>query len=313
MSEEIQTGTKEWHKARKKNINSTEVSALPGIDANPYESPYELFLRKAGAVQDEVEVNERMRWGTRLQPIIANAIAEDYGLIIRPLMGYRQIPEHRIGSSFDYEINSSSDGPGVLEIKNVDAIAYRNNWQEDGDSIEAPPHIELQLQHEMLVGGYKWGMIGALVGGNTIKTVRRNFDEAVGKVLLRKVAEFWVMVENNAAPAPDFSRDASVIARLYNRSQEGLVIEADEEICALAGMYLGYQDAIKRSEEKRDEFKARLLERIGEAEKVIGENFTISAKEVAPSQGKLITADMVGTYINSRRGFRGFRVTKKEG
>jgi hypothetical protein len=30
----------------------------------------------------------------------------------------------RMGSSFDFQIDSSSDGPGIMEIKNVDRLEF---------------------------------------------------------------------------------------------------------------------------------------------------------------------------------------------
>ena len=42
----------EWLAERMKDITSTEVSALPGVDVNPYMSPWELFMKKkAGVVE----------------------------------------------------------------------------------------------------------------------------------------------------------------------------------------------------------------------------------------------------------------------
>ena len=36
---------------------------------------------------------------------------------------YMRLPEYRMGSSFDYKIVSEGE-PGLLEIKNVDWVAY---------------------------------------------------------------------------------------------------------------------------------------------------------------------------------------------
>lgn len=306
----------DWLDARTKDITSTDVAALPGFDVSPYLSPWELFQRKVSGEVPAILPNERMKWGTRLQDAVARGVAEDTGLNIRRLNAYLRDPDLRVGSSFDFEILSHADGPGIMEIKNVDSLVFRDRWQEDGDFIEAPPHIELQLQHQLLVSGRPWGMLVALVGGNTIKTARRERDEEVGRIILRKVAEFWIAVRENRSPDPDFSRDAKAIARLYSKSEPGLVLDArnDAEMASIALQYEEVRERERKCERAASEFRAMILSRIGLAEKVIGDGWTISAKQVADNPGKVITQEMVGQTIGARAGYRNFRVTmKKEG
>ena len=56
-----------------------------------------------------------------------------------------------------------------------------------------------------------------------------------------------------------------------------------------------------------------ILERIGKASKVISPLGSISCGQTKASLGTLITADMVGTRIGAREGFRNFRFTAKKG
>ena len=66
----------QWLEWRKADLTSTEIAALFG--ASPYTTVYELYHRKAGALPAEAfEVNERMKWGNRLEAAIAAGIAED--------------------------------------------------------------------------------------------------------------------------------------------------------------------------------------------------------------------------------------------
>lgn len=154
----------------------------------------------------------------------------------------------------------------------------------------------------------------ALVGGNTLKITRRNRDDAVGRVILRKVAEFWAMVHDDRPPPPDFTRDAKLIAALYNRSNPGEVIDmtGDSKANELVFYYASTQESIAVMQREIDKYKAQLLEIIGTAEKAFAEHWSISAKEVAGSEGKIVTQDMVGTYINQRKGYRRFAVTIKK-
>jgi putative phage-type endonuclease len=307
---------KEWLEARTKDVTSTDVAALPSFDASPYKSPWQLFMEKLSGEVQEIVPSERMMWGSRLQDAVARGVAEDTGLTVRRLNTYIRDPVQRVGSSFDFEVVSHEDGPGIMEIKNVDSMIFRNNWVEENGRLEAPPHLELQLQHQLLVSQRSWGMLVALVGGNTIKIARRERDEEVGKIILKKVAEFWVMVRENRPPPPDFTRDAKAIARLYSKTEPGLILDATQntELEFMVMDYKQVNEERKALDNIMDEAKARILERIGKAEKVLGNGWSISAKEVKESQGKLITPDMVGTYTGARKGYRRFDVNiKREG
>jgi len=313
MTKEIvkYTTEKAWLAERMKDITSTEISAI--LDVNPYLSPWELFQRKKAGVVQPFETNERMRWGTRLQDAIADGAVEELGLkgCVR-LMDYIRIPEHRVGSSFDYKVTDES-GDGILETKNVDSLQFHQNWKEEDGLLEAPPHIELQVQHQLLVSGMPFAYLVALVGGNTLRHTKRVKDEAVGRVILRKVAEFWQMVRDDRPPPPDFTRDAKLIAALYNKSNPGEVIDlsGDQKADELVYYFHSAQESVALMQRKIDEYKAQMLEIIGTAEKAVGSKWSISAKEVAGTPGKIVTQDMVGTYINQRKGYRRFAVTLK--
>jgi predicted phage-related endonuclease len=306
---------KDWLEARTKDITSTDVAALPGLDVSPYLSPWELFQNKASGIVPEYAVSDRMKWGTRLQDAIAKGVAEDLGLTVRRMNVYIRDTERRIGSSFDFEIIGDPRGPGIMEIKNVDSLAYRNNWTDSDGVIEAPPHIELQFQHQLLTADRSWGMIVPLVGGNTVRHTARTRDEEVGNIVLKKVAEFWIAVRDNRPPAPDFTRDAKAIARLYSKSDPGAVIDlsGDVEMIGYAGAYKTAQESKKIEENRLAELKARMLERIGTAEKALMGAMMISAKAVADTPWKLVTPEMVGTVIGGRKGYRDFRVNLKKG
>ena len=303
----------QWLQDRAKDVTSTEVSALYGL--SPYLTEFELFHNKRDNVVVRLEPNERMRWGNRLEAAIAYGAAEDQGWDISKLNVYMRDPEVRIGSSFDFKINSSSDGPGILEIKNVDWLQYQRNWIDDGaGNIEAPEHIELQIQHQMEIAGYEWTALVALVGGNEQKVILRNRDREIGKDIRQRVGAFWERVQNNTAPSPDYTADAEfIIKQLRADADANLIAESDAALDELIEQYAHLSRMVKEQDALKDATKAQILERIGKASKVVSPLGTISCGLTKPSLGTLITADMVGTYVGSRAGFRGFRFTPKKG
>jgi putative phage-type endonuclease len=297
-----------WLQERTRDVTSTEVAALFGL--SPYTSEFELFHRKRVGEVVRIEENERMRWGKRLEGAIANGVAADNEWVITPANIYMRDPVARIGSSFDFLISED----GLMEIKNVDGLQFQNKWIDDGVTLEAPEHIELQIQHQMEVAERDYCILVALVGGNRVRWVRRERDEQIGAAIRERVSQFWDRVIRNDAPSPDYTMDADfIIKQLHANANDGEVIEADEALEDLIAQYQFVSREAAGMDELKSKTKAELLQRIGTASKVSSKLGTISCGMTKPSQGTFITPDMVGTHVGGRQGFRNFRFTPKKG
>jgi predicted phage-related endonuclease len=212
-----------------------------------------------------------------LQDSIAAGIAQDQKWDVRRMNEYLRIPDIRLGASFDFSIEAP--GSGLLEIKNVDSLIFRDKWviNEDG-SVEAPPSIELQVQHQLAVSGRSYAYIAALIGGNRVVLIKRDADPQIADAIKREAAAFWKSIDDNVEPSPDFRRDADVISRLCGYAEPGKIFDArsDEKISSLLQKHKLLGDQAKLIEEERDAIKAQILLKIGDAEKVEGNGFTIS-------------------------------------
>ena len=286
------TSEADWLSLKTLDITSTEISALFGC--SPYQTAFELWHRKMSGVVIQLKKNERMFWGTRLEAAIAAGIAEDQGWTIRRMDEYVRQPKLRMGASFDFAISDD----GLLEIKNVDSLAYRDGWLVNGDDIEAPPHIELQVQHQLTVSGRAYAYIGALIGGNSLKLIRREPMPEIISAIRQKVAEFWKSIDDNIEPSPTFPQDTEAVIRLTQYAEPGKVIAGTDDLTVKAAEYRRLGDEIKERQELRDTLKAEILLVIGDAEKVKGEEYTISAG---------ITGEADIAY--HRAAFRNFKIT----
>lgn len=285
-----------WLELRAQDLTSTEISAL--FDASPYATRFEVWHRHKGNDVAEIQESERMKWGSRLETAIATGIASDRGWQVKLFKDYMRVPELRIGSSFDFKLD---DGP-LLEIKNVDALQFRDGWLIEGGDIEAPLHIELQVQHQMLVAGVDKAYIGALVGGNQVYVLERDADPEIHKAIIKKATEFWASIDANCEPQPNFERDAEVIARLYGYAEPNKVLAANDQITHLAMQYRDISAQIKQATLTKDAIKAEILTLIGNAEKVKGDQFTVSAGMIGPAHVEY-----------DREGYRNFKIIFKKG
>ena len=302
----------DWLAHRQRDVTSTESAALFGM--SPYVTAFDLWHRKRSGTAPEFKQNDRMKWGNRLEAAIAHGIAEEQGWEIRPMKEYMRDPDARLGSSFDFVITSLGE-PVHLEIKNVDYLAFRDGWIEHDDgSIEAPEHIEMQVQHQMAVSGFKRAFIGAFIGGNRGVVIERERDEDVIRAIRHRVAEFWRTVDAGQEPEPVMPDDAQTLIRMNQYAQPGKVLDAssDENIARLVDEYRQANAAKKNAEEDAEVAKARLLEAIGDAEKVLLPGYTISASMIADTPPTLITDEMVGQTYGGRKGYRNLRITAKK-
>ena len=293
------TTERAWLDARAKDITSTEAAALFG--AGIYvKTPYELFHLKAGTFPaPEFEGNDRTRWGNRLEDAIARGIAEDLGLIVEPFKVYMRIPEIRMGSSFDFKITGiiedfdgdnearrmfAEHGVGIMECKNVDGLQFKRSWVDDGETIEAPIHIEFQVQHQLEVADLGWAIIAPLVGGNTPKPVIRVRDRDAGAAIRAKVSDLWNRINAGAEPAPDFTKDGDTIALVY-RDTDGSSVDLSDN-ARFAELCRAYKSAgadEKAAADRKKAAKAELLTIVKAAKTALGDGCKVSAGTRAPS------------------------------
>lgn len=281
-----------WLAERAKDITSTDVAAL--FNVSPWRTRFELFHLKRGYVADDFAENERTLWGTRLEHSIAMGAAEDNGWQIEQATEYVRLPELRIGSSFDYR---DVHRRFLVECKNVDGLAFREGWEETEYGLEAPSHIELQCQHEMLVSGIHKLYIAALVGGNRLVILERDFDPVVGDAILAECAKFW----SEGEPTPDFIRDAALITRLHAYNAPGDVIEADDHMAALMAEDRRLAAIESDASKRRDGIKAELLTLIGNAGKVLSQTHSLSRWTVEEKE-----------ISYTRKRFDGFKITERK-
>lgn len=299
-----------WLELRKPNINSTESPAL--FNCSPYLTKFELWHTKKKNLPSNFEANERTEWGLFLQDGIAAKFAKDNNWKIARNLHYIQIPKFRLGSSFDCTIqiliprdddkNHFDIENGLGEVKNVDGLAFKQGWIVEDDYIEAPAHIEIQAQHQMLVSGLKFNYILALIGGNRGIALRREPNEKIFNAIIKESELFWKSIEENNPPQPS-EVDSDFICSLYNNATgETMDARGNQTISALASYYKSCQKEESDAEKRKKAAKAKLLPLIGTASKVLVDGgYSISAGMIDETEVEAYT----------RKKYRRFSVNGK--
>jgi putative phage-type endonuclease len=287
-----------WLEMRAKDLTSTDIPALFGL--SPYLTEFELWHQKRNRVVEDFQGTERMEVGRVLEDAIASLVVDRYfqNGSSKKIEDYYSQPHLRLGASFDHMLTFNDDTPcAILEIKNVDRLVYKQHWAED----EAPPHIELQVQHQMLVAHIRHAYIAVLVGGNELpRPLFRECNQGICDQILGRASMFWESVDNGIEPDVDWGKDTKFISQLYGFAEPGKVIDASPAVTNHVQSYQKYSAAIGKLEKRRSEAKGNILRSIGDAEKVIGDGFSITAGMVGPKE-----------IAYTSKGYRQFKINRR--
>lgn len=224
-----------WHRYRGQDVTASIVGALFG--AHEFVTPYELWALKSGRLHNDPEESEPMKRGRLLEPVAVRLLRE-----MRPTWtithntgpgDYWRDKDARLGGTPDVLAVDPERGPGIVQIKSVEAGTYRRKWLDADGLIEPPFWISLQAATEAYLTGSKWAAVAPLVIGHGVEMPIIDVPLIPGVIdrIKDETIAFWRMVESGEEPLPDFSRDASTIERLYAADQgEEIDLSRDNHI-----------------------------------------------------------------------------------
>lgn len=297
--ETIEFGSKdEWLGLRGKDVTSTQSAALFGL--SPYMTKFELYHEKKNGIKKEFKVTDRMEKGDRLEAAIAAEIALQEGFSdLKPFKTYMRIPELRLGSSFDFEAIDKNGKPILIEIKGVDYFQYKEKWTED----EAPAHIEIQTQHEMLASGrFDRACIVACTGIWDYHPIYRDRDTDVENAIVKATRQFWHEVSSGIEPPVDYARDQAVIDAMFpGCKDEPEDWTGDEEMESLLRRYdiAGMQE--KEFKKQKDAIKAEIHHKLGDAKAAFTDRYKVTAGRTKDGKDRVAEP---GEVIKGRKGYR---------
>ena len=247
----------EWLRWRKKGIGGSDVSAILGI--NKWTSAIELWLDKTNQMNDPVEVNEAMQWGTILEPIIRNHFAAVTGKTVMEVKAMLQHPEHPFMLADVDGVTTDDNGdPAILEIKT--ASEYKSDEWSDG----VPTYYQTQVQHYLCVTGVSKAYVAVLIGGNSFRIYEVEADPEVQQMLIAVEKNFWDKVQNMIRPDMDGSDAAkALLDRIYTGGVEEEINLPDEA--------LEWVDAYIEASANEDNAKALKQEASNHIKEIMGD------------------------------------------
>ena len=299
----------QWHLNRQKGIGGSDASTVLGL--NPWKSRLQLYHEKVDEITaDKIDNNNiRFKLGNILEPLIGECWSKKTGRIYekRPIQIHPDYP-FMIANIDGKIIKSDRKNPGILEMKTKGAFV---DWKDE----EIPPYYHSQIQHYMAVYNYQWGSFAILDFNKfevTITDVER--DDIFIEKLIEEERKFWKLVTDKTPPKIEPTKSCEEFLREYFDQAEPITIDlTDNEIATKFAEKLNHVKVHKKElEEVEIECKTFFMNELKEAEKAIGDGYTITWKndkdgtKFDVDKFKLENPQIYKKYMMTKKGTRRF-------
>lgn len=258
-------GTDEWYSARGTGIGASEAAAACGL--SPYQTPYELYLRKRGELEPFAGNDATVR-GTRFEPVILQYAQDELGKELKPgqppMMRHRELPWILATPDGEFE-----DGE-LLECKSSVSDGVMAACGDEGTD-EVPTPMLLQCQQQMLVTGAEVVHLAIVIPDRwkffRFQTYKIDRHDKLINLLIRKERELWQMIEAGTPPEPDWSHATTidVIKAAHGAPAEDAgTIALTSNSCASWNTYERLGKQIRELEADRQAERAKVLHEIGD-------------------------------------------------
>lgn len=251
-------GRPEWLAARRQGIGGSDAPAVAGLDRWKG-GALAVYLDKVEGLEDDA--GEPARWGTLLEPIVADEFSRRSGIETIPapyLLASTERP-YQIANLDRLARERGEDG--VYEGK-VTTVYLADEWAND----QVPDRAMVQTLHYLSVTGLSFAYVACLIGGQRLewRRVARD-DEAIGHLDAIE-AEFWQRVIDRRPPPPDGSpATGDLLARLYDVEVDKIAV-LPPEVLDLLGQRAAAKADVKAAERRAAEAENRVKALLGDAE-----------------------------------------------
>ena len=171
-----------WHELRAKRIGGSDIGAIIGV--NPYKSIVDVYVDKTEG--SNFKGNELTHWGHMLEGTILKEFSNKHKELIVYEVPYSVVNDFLI-ANLDGALKDKETGDyGVLEIKTT-SLWNKKDWEDD----VIPQYYYAQVQHYLMLTGYKFAYIAVLIGGQQYKEFKIERNEEDIELIRNKATEFY--------------------------------------------------------------------------------------------------------------------------
>lgn len=217
----------DWLASRKGGIGSSEVATLLGV--SPYDTPYQLWLRKTGRVVEQEKENFLMKAGHYLEDAISKFCADETGLevikssaeefvVINKDKPYLRVSPDRF--AWPAGARRSPSNRVIIECKST---------QKEIDPENIPPHWFVQIIYQLGVCELEAAVNAWLTQGRSFGYKWLEFDqEFFNDAIVAEIERFYTdNILGDKEPA--LTTIGDVLIR-FPKQEAGKTIEASDEL-----------------------------------------------------------------------------------
>ena len=243
----------EWLAARKHGIGGSDAAAIAGL--NPWRSPIEVYLDKITPEQTDDNTNERMEWGTRLEPVVADHFAaiNTFDITVPPPM-IVSADHPFMFANVDRFVGDDE----ILEVKTTGAH-MADEWETG-----PPDHYVVQVQHYLAVVGRARAHVAVLIGGQEYRQFIVERDDTLIASLIKIEGEFWQQVVDRTPPAAGSTESATRALRaIYLHAEPESSIELPDTATELVAALQHATETRKATEAEERRLSNQIKQLIG--------------------------------------------------
>ncbi len=290
--------TEKWLNERKKGVGGSDVADV--LSLPPYGCAARLWDEKRSVAPDfKPERNPNMERGVMLEDIVRQIYQEQTGNKVNTSKALKSVRNpFMLGNVDGIILKPDNQGKkkinllttGVLEIK----CPTRDNYTRIR-RIGLPEGYILQMQHYLYVAQKQWGHWAIFCADMwQLEPVYVERDDELIKMIIEAAERFWIMVENGPRPERlewGDKRCKKCIRRITcwgakwedsedeeEESEDEYEEIADDEFLDACQEHKEHIEMLKSATEFFDESKAKLIEIVGDNEKVRCDEAKISYK-----------------------------------
>lgn len=269
-----------WKELRLKGISASRVPAILGI--SPFETPLKAWSKYRG-LAPETEETDQMWWGSRLQEIVAQRVADDEELyVLRDERLLRSTENPLFMATCDDWFFTDPECTQIDSLGEVKTTKTQGYWEEG-----VPEYVKVQCQAQMFVTGQPRTRVCVFFRAEAQHfwaMVER--DEAfIREVMIPACEDFWKLVQDGTPPPAGDERDISVIEAAWPSVEAGTMVYLPEEF---------YEHHL------RLEVISKEKSALSKEEKELKNQFRLALKDF--EVGEIVDTDIHYTYKEEERG-----------
>ena len=295
---------------RAAHIGGSEASALVGL--SPYDSPWSLYMKKAGKLPhpDLSNSGSRQRWGMNLERAVLSQTTEDLGRDIRKWMR-PPLSNGVLGGHPDGREVVRSRTRSIVEIKTVDWLVWRDQGQQPADHqvIQLNTYIGLEREEQERSGQpviCDRGFLSVLIGGNDLKIFEYEFRPRLYEICNTKANELWQRVRDENPPPVNYEVDQEAIAEIFKAGggKEIIDLTGDNELADAIATYVEQSAIEKAAKDKKVAAKAQIQHKTGVHDGIICGDWQVTFSITEGKPDVLVTEEvarqLIGTTLKGR-------------